>query len=330
MVGRSGRRMLQTATVELPSTPPTPSTWLRQRQYESLPLFDLRHKQDPSLAYATHFAGLDDDSESLLSRQHELPPPASRVVAAVIVDTQADGNAAITALLSLGFSSVVSLLMADIHEQAPNLFRPATDENSPLHPSRALWSPSPSVVALLPQVMAGTTARTAIDVGCGSGRDAAFLACHGWDVVAVDRDRDLVEKAAQLGRRAWTGFGVDYIGRCGRVTGTARTLGSNLAEDSKWLSDKSANLLVVVRFLRRGVLELLPHAVAEGGWVIIEHFLTGCEKFGGPMKRSQMLERGELGHLFRPAGFTVLHEDEVFLADGRPVVRFLAVREAAV
>lgn len=85
--------------------------------------------------------------------------------------------------------------------------------------------------------------------------------------------------------------------------------------------------MVVVRFLRRGVLELLHEGVAEGGVVLYEHFLRGCESFGGPKKESQMLEMGELGRVFsEERGFVVLSDEEERLADGRPVVRFIAQR----
>jgi SAM-dependent methyltransferase len=39
---------------------------------------------------------------------------------------------------------------------------------------------------------------TALDVGCGSGRDAAWLAANGWRVVAVDPSREMLEGATRL------------------------------------------------------------------------------------------------------------------------------------
>jgi tellurite methyltransferase len=310
--------------------PLSAAEWLQQQLYTSSPLFDLRRKRDCNIAFATHFAGLSgDDSEGLLARQHELQPPGARKLAATICDSPTEATEAEIALVARGYLSIVKLCAADFHAYAPDLLSPLAREGSRSGPSRALWSPSPTLRALLPQIMNRTPLRSAIDVGCGSGRDAAFLAYHGWDVVAVDRDSLLVQKAVALGQREWTGLGEVDRQRRGRVTGVSRTLGANLASDEKWFQQSACSLLVVVRFLRRGVLELLPAAVAKGGWVIIEHFLTGCEKFGGPMKRSQMLERGELGRVFGKAGFEILCEEEVLLDDGRPVARFLAHRPAA-
>jgi SAM-dependent methyltransferase len=51
---------------------------------------------------------------------------------------------------------------------------------------RADWlDPDPEVMALLPELM-GRGARTALDLGCGVGRHALFLAEHGLAVQAID------------------------------------------------------------------------------------------------------------------------------------------------
>lgn len=194
---------------------------------------------------------------------------------------------------------------------------------SSTQPSRALWQPSAALVALLPSVTSRT--RTAVDIGAGSGRDAAFLAGRGWSVTAVDRDVGLVEKAVALGSRRDQGGGVLGAGVGGGVVrGVERTFGRDLGDDRYWLRENAAELVVMIRFLRRGVLEIVGEGVEVGGFVVIEHFLTGCEAFGGPVKKAQMLERGELGRVFGSRGFEVLVEEERGLPDGRPVVWFLA------
>src|ERR1700732_3580231 len=51
---------------------------------------------------------------------------------------------------------------------------------------RADWlDPEPDVIALLPELKA-RGARTALDLGCGVGRHALFLAEHGLAVEALD------------------------------------------------------------------------------------------------------------------------------------------------
>lgn len=79
--------------------------------------------------------------------------------------------------------------------------------------SPAVWSgePNPQLVAELSQLDSGlhagedhsaagphggTTAGMALDVGCGEGADAVWLARRGWDVTAVDISRVALERAA--------------------------------------------------------------------------------------------------------------------------------------
>lgn len=333
MANRRGRLALRTPSSSTSIVPAAPADWLRARTSHWEPLFDMRASPCPSVMSSTCFASTSD----LAGRTHELPPPLARGAAAVVADGPAAAASSAAALVSLGFGPVVVVTLDDVRMHAPDLLPevaacdtvgPGFDSDIAFR-SHALWSPSPSVVELLPRLGVTARPRRALDVGCGSGRDAAYLAAHGWDVLAVDRDRGLVEKAEALGARRWDGLGASTDVCPGAVVGAVRTLGADLRADACWLRENAADLLVVVRFLRRGVLELLPQAVVDGGWVIVEHFLTGCENLGGPVKRSQMLERGELGRLFGPAGFTILIEEEVFLDDGRPVVRFLAVRKSS-
>lgn len=195
---------------------------------------------------------------------------------------------------------------------------------------------------------------TVLDVGAGSGRDASWLAYQGFQVTAVDRDVHLVQKAVDLynykpyhryiqhqynsndgdknsepsnDTNSILGRGVYRSG--GAVRGIMRTFGADLCADAQFLREHAASLLLVVRFLRQGVVQQLPHAVQPGGFVVYEHFLSGCERFSsGPRKPSQMLQRGELAHIFTAEkGFSVWLDEETSLADGRPMNRFVARRD---
>ena len=57
-----------------------------------------------------------------------------------------------------------------------------------------LWDPSPGLVPPLESLKPGR----ALDLGCGTGRDAVALAMRGWEVVAVDRLPDALERARSL------------------------------------------------------------------------------------------------------------------------------------
>lgn len=276
------------------------------------PLVDIRSPVAYSERHvdgATHFDGLHGP-DGLLSRLNELPAPPVRLTLALLASTAAEAEEAVAGLQARGHSSPIVLTEAMLHALP---FESGSN-------SRALWRPAPVLAAELPRVLTGIgTELTALDIGSGSGRDSAFLAAEGFKVTAVDRDPVLLAKAARFGNRE------ARIG--GRVRTELRTLGAHLSEDRDWLRKRKAGLLLVVRFLRRGVLELLHEGVRDGGFVVYEHFLRGCEKFGGPKKDSQMLEPGELRRVFSEGrGFKVLRDDEEKLSDGRPVVRFVAHR----
>lgn len=288
-------------------------------------LLDLRKASSYLASHAvdaTHFDGLAGP-DGLLERLNELPPPQARARIAIVVAGDSKASEAVQVLQRKGFSDVLVLDEARAGRELPHVPGPL---------SRALWAPAPLVARVLAMVTESVRKRTALDIGAGSGRDAAYLALAGWRVTVVDRDAGLINKATRLGGRRNQYFAAEKLhsdesGQDGSVDGIVRTFGAHLKEDSAWFCENAASLLLVVRFLRRGVLELLPNAVAHGGFVVYEHFLRGCEEFGGPMKAAQMLEHGELRKVFCEArGFAVVRDDEERLADGRPVARFVARR----
>ncbi|MGD1256871.1 class I SAM-dependent methyltransferase [Mycobacterium seoulense] len=69
-----------------------------------------------------------------------------------------------------------------------------------------IWSRAtpPAELVELVEGPAALPAGRALDVGCGTGTDAIYLAAHGWDVTGVD----MVPKALALARRKATAAGV--------------------------------------------------------------------------------------------------------------------------
>ena len=57
-----------------------------------------------------------------------------------------------------------------------------------------VWSGRPN--AILEQDAAGLTPGTALDVGCGEGGDAVWLARHGWTVTAIDVAEEALRRGA--------------------------------------------------------------------------------------------------------------------------------------
>jgi SAM-dependent methyltransferase len=63
-----------------------------------------------------------------------------------------------------------------------------------------VWSGNPN--GTLVTEVAGLPPGRALDVGCGEGADAVWLARHGWDVTALDVSRVALERAAMHAEQA--------------------------------------------------------------------------------------------------------------------------------
>lgn len=62
--------------------------------------------------------------------------------------------------------------------------------------SELMWSLEPNI--FLPPLVEGVAPGTALDVACGEGRNAIWLARQGWDVTAFDFSAVGIDKAATL------------------------------------------------------------------------------------------------------------------------------------
>ena len=63
--------------------------------------------------------------------------------------------------------------------------------------SELMWSAEPNI--FLPPLVEGVSPGTALDVACGEGRNAIWLARQGWDVTAFDFSAVGIDKAMGLG-----------------------------------------------------------------------------------------------------------------------------------
>lgn len=73
--------------------------------------------------------------------------------------------------------------------------------------SHRLWSGNPNIN--LVSEVSDLTPGTALDVGCGEGADAIWLARHGWTVHGIDLSSVAIERAAEHATEA----GADIAGR---------------------------------------------------------------------------------------------------------------------
>ncbi|KAK7197259.1 S-adenosyl-L-methionine-dependent methyltransferase-like protein [Novymonas esmeraldas] len=177
-------------------------------------------------------------------------------------------------------------------------------------PDGFCWRPNPFLARHVTTLPPGL----ALDVGCGAGRDLAYLAARGWAVVGFDNRKPLADRSRDF---------------CTRH-GTAARVGVCVA-DARWrLPFRTAafDLIHVCRFLHRPLLPTLATLLRAGGLLLYSHFLEGCERTarGYPRKDSGFFRAGELEDTLLQHSFTLLCAETDQLEDGRPMIHVLARR----
>jgi len=159
--------------------------------------------------------------------------------------------------------------------------------------------------ALLTDWLPRLTRGRALDIACGAGRNALFLAANGFAVSALD----ISSVGLERGRGAATERHLDI-----------EWLNADLDENPDCaLPAGRFDLIVWVRYMQRA---LMPHVLAHlnvGGALLCEQHLTTQAKVAGPTSAAFRLEPGELQRA--ATGLRVLHAYEGLIVDpdGRSV-----------
>jgi len=128
-----------------------------------------------------------------------------------------------------------------------------------------------------------------LDIACGRGRHAVYLANLGYNVNAVDNDSD----ATQL------------LEKCPGVTCRVCDL-----ESQPWpFAQSSFDGVVVSNYLHRPLFPHIVDAITSGGALIYETFARGNEKYGKPTNPNFLLGRGELLDVVRSRFHVIAYED---------------------
>jgi SAM-dependent methyltransferase len=149
----------------------------------------------------------------------------------------------------------------------------------------------------------------ALDVACGRGRHALFLAERGLAVVAVDRDPLAIGALrAEARRRGWP----------------VEARVADLEAGDVDLGGEAYDVVVVVHYLHRPLFPALVRSLAPGGVLIYETFTVDQARHGKPTHPDFLLQHGELRERLR--ALTILREREGEF-EGRHVAS-LAARKA--
>ena len=187
----------------------------------------------------------------------------------------------------------------------PEVDRPAGEPQpqKPAGPHPGIPQPSGWVARWIGEPRGGARL---LDFASGSGRHARLALDRGFRVLAVDRDRALLD----MGEVKDLELRVEDL------------------ESGRWsFSAERFEVIVVTNFLHRPRLALLAALLLPGGRLVYETFAVGNEAYGKPARPAFLLAPDELFLVARRAGLQVLAFEQGFVASPRPA---LVQRVAAV
>jgi SAM-dependent methyltransferase len=160
-------------------------------------------------------------------------------------------------------------------------------------------------------------AGTVLDLACGNGRHAVWLAQQGLEVLAVDRNPELL---AEIQAAGVTTRQIDL------EDGPADAL-ADLFQASRF------SAVVVTNYLHRPLFPLILESVAKHGVLLYETFAAGNEQFGKPSNPDFLLQPGELLALLAAdtaSCWRVLAFEDGFIEGPKPamVQRICAIKQA--
>lgn len=150
-----------------------------------------------------------------------------------------------------------------------------------------------------------------LDVACGRGRHALWLASAGFDVHAIDRNPDAIAFLRATAERlhlSLTAEVVDLEGDHPPDPGTS-----------------AYDAILVFNYLHRPLMPALRAALKPGGRLFYETFTARQAEKGHPKNPDFLLQDGELAQLVAPLTVLRSREGEV---DGRFIASLVAERRS--
>ncbi|MFQ5502609.1 MAG: methyltransferase domain-containing protein [Phycisphaerae bacterium] len=239
--------------------------------------------------------------ETLVGRIHELPPRDRSLLVYDAHPTRA--RWAVSRLRARGRWRIDVASGADWLEEGPVESGPSRDR---------LWKPHDLLVEGLEwcrREWGSLEGRTALDIACGSGRDAVFMGRAGLAVEAWDVLPDAVRLCEALAGR----------------NGVSIRAGCRDVERDVAIEPLRYDLITCFNFLHRPLMPMIASAVRQGGIVIYETFVEPQRKlFGKPRRDAHLLRTGELPEYFD--GWRVLVSREVLAGPRRFVASLIAMK----
>lgn len=144
-----------------------------------------------------------------------------------------------------------------------------------------LWRPNAFLEATLPRLDPGL----ALDLACGMGREAVYMAANGWRVTAIDVLPDALARAAEFAAR----YREAVLPICWLACDLEQSLPSLIAE---------FDLITIFRYLHRPLIADLQRLLRPGASILCETFTTVHQaRHGRPSRSADVLAPGELPRL---------------------------------
>jgi SAM-dependent methyltransferase len=147
-----------------------------------------------------------------------------------------------------------------------------------------------------------------LDLACGSGRNALWLAEQGFRTMAVDRNAEAIRSLAEEASRRGLSMRTEVV---------------DLENGQPFLQPDSFGLIVVVHYLHRPLFPSIVGALRRGGVLVYETFTRAQAARGKPTNPAFLLEPGELLSLVQPLAIVASREGEF---EGRMVASVVATR----
>ena len=146
---------------------------------------------------------------------------------------------------------------------------------------------------LLSTAIQGLKPGRALDIACGVGRHAIFLAARGWNVTAVDASRAGIEILQQRAREA----GVAVKARV-----------ADLEQHEFEIEPDTYDLICIFYYLQRDLFSSIRAGAKPGGTVVAAIHLNDGKADAKPHDPAYLLEAGELKKLFADWKITYYRE----------------------
>ena len=147
-----------------------------------------------------------------------------------------------------------------------------------------------------------------LDVACGRGRNALWLASAGFDVVAIDRNPDAIAFVRDTAAKLGLPINAEVV---------------DLETDPPPAIATECDAVVVFNYLHRPLMPRLRDALKPGGRIFYETFTIGQAERGHPTNPAFLLKDGELAELMAPCAILRSREGEF---DGRFIASVVAER----